>query len=117
MAPLVKIIRRKKHGRVTRQKQVYLAIDLGAESGRVMAGVWHGKTIRKQFEQQAIEKLNPQSYDLTRNRGRIQLNVRCPMSERIEGGIGPGATLTFTDLDNLPTAHEGVLKSPENPLD
>jgi len=78
---------------------------------------WHGKTIRKQFEQQAIEKLNPQSYDLTRNRGRIQLNVRCPMSERIEGGIGPGATLTFTDLDNLPTAHEGVLKSPENPLD
>ena len=78
---------------------------------------WHGKTIRKQFEQQAIEKLNPQSYDLTRNRGRIQLNVRCPMSERIEGGIGPGANLTFTDLDNLPTAHEGVLKSPENPLD
>ena len=77
---------------------------------------WQGKTIRKQFEQQAIEKLNPQSYDLTRNRGRIQLNVRCPMSERIEGGIGPGATLTFTDLDNLPTAHEGVLKSPENPL-
>ena len=78
---------------------------------------WHGKTIRKQFENQAIEKLNPQSYDLTRNRGRIQLNVRCPMSERIEGGIGPGATLTFSDLDNLPTAHEGVLKSPENPLD
>ena len=78
---------------------------------------WHGKTIRKQFEQQAIEKLNPQSYDLTRNRGRIQLNVRCPMSERIKGGIGPGATLTFSDLDNLPTAHEGVLKSPKNPLD
>ena len=78
---------------------------------------WHGKTIRKQFEQQAIDKLNPQSYDLTRNRGRIQLNVRCPMSERIAGGIGPGANLTFTDLDNLPTAHEGVLKSPENPLE
>lgn len=78
---------------------------------------WHGKTIRKQFEQQAIDKLNPQSYDLTRNRGRIQLNVRCPMSERIEGGIGPGANLTFTDLDNLPTAHQGVLKIPENPLE
>ena len=78
---------------------------------------WHGKTIRKQFEQQAIDKLNPQSYDLTRNRGRIQLNVRCPMSERIAGGIGPGTNLTFTDLDNLPTAHEGVLKSPENPLE
>ena len=25
---------------------VYLAIDLGAESGRVMAGIWNGKTIR-----------------------------------------------------------------------
>ena len=78
---------------------------------------WHGKTVRKQFELQAIDKLNPQSYDLTRNRGRIQLNVRCPMSERLEGGIRPGTNLTFTDLDNLPTAHEGVLKSPENPLD
>ena len=76
---------------------------------------WHGKTVRKQFELQAIDKLNPQSYDLTRNRGRIQLNVRCPMSERLEGGIRPGTNLTFTDLDNLPTAHEGVLKSPENP--
>jgi rhamnulokinase len=27
-------------------QQVYLGIDLGAESGRVMAGVWDGKTVR-----------------------------------------------------------------------
>src|SRR2546423_4307011 len=26
--------------------QVYLAVDLGAESGRVIAGLWNGKTIR-----------------------------------------------------------------------
>ncbi|HEV7927272.1 MAG TPA: rhamnulokinase family protein [Verrucomicrobiae bacterium] len=26
--------------------KVYLAIDLGAESGRVMAGIWNGKTLR-----------------------------------------------------------------------
>jgi rhamnulokinase len=26
--------------------QVYLAIDLGAESGRVMAGIWNGETLR-----------------------------------------------------------------------
>ena len=26
--------------------RVYLAIDLGAESGRVMAGLWNGKTLR-----------------------------------------------------------------------
>ena len=61
--------------------------------------------------------MNPQSYDLTRNRGRIQLNVRCSMAERIESEIAPGTNLTFADLDNLPTAHESVLKSPENPLE
>ena len=27
-------------------KKVYLAVDLGAESGRVIAGIWNGKTIR-----------------------------------------------------------------------
>ncbi|HWI59619.1 MAG TPA: rhamnulokinase [Bacillota bacterium] len=27
-------------------ERVYLAVDLGAESGRVMAGLWNGKTIR-----------------------------------------------------------------------
>src|SRR5215469_12749803 len=26
--------------------QTYLAIDLGAESGRVIAGLWNGKTLR-----------------------------------------------------------------------
>ena len=26
-------------------QQVYLGIDLGAESGRVMAGIWNGKTL------------------------------------------------------------------------
>ena len=78
---------------------------------------WHGKSVRRQFERQAIDKLNPQSYDLTRNRGRIQLNVRCSMAERIEGGVAPGTNLTFADLDNLPTAHKGVITSPENPLE
>jgi len=29
-------------------KQVYLAIDLGAESGRLMAGLWNGKTLEVQ---------------------------------------------------------------------
>jgi rhamnulokinase len=27
-------------------EKVYLAVDIGAESGRVMAGLWNGKTIR-----------------------------------------------------------------------
>ena len=45
------------------------------------------------------------------------LNVRCSMAERIESEIAPGTNLTFADLDNLPTAHESVLKSPQNPLE
>ena len=72
--------------------------------------------MRKNFELQAIEKLNPQSYDLIRSRGRILLNVRCSMSERIRTEIAPGANLTFSDLTNLPTAHKEILKQPENPL-
>src|SRR5512138_634590 len=27
-------------------QRVYLAVDLGAESGRVMAGIWNGKSLR-----------------------------------------------------------------------
>ncbi len=27
-------------------EQIYLGIDLGAESGRVMAGAWNGKVMR-----------------------------------------------------------------------
>jgi len=39
------------------------------------------------------------------------------MAERIEGNNAPGTNLTFTDLDNLPTAHESVITSPANPLE
>tara|TARA_B100000886_G_scaffold269467_1_gene193510 strand:- start:1408 stop:2565 length:1158 start_codon:yes stop_codon:yes gene_type:complete len=77
---------------------------------------WRGRKIRKNFEIQAIEKLNPQSYDLIRSRGRILLNVRCSMAERIETEIAPGINLTFADLAKLPTAHDEFLKQPENPL-
>ena len=38
------------------------------------------------------------------------------MAERIEGSTGHTSNLTFTDLDNLPTAHDEALKSPDNPL-
>jgi len=35
-----------RQGVLTMSKQVHLAVDLGAESGRVMAGVWNGKSLR-----------------------------------------------------------------------
>jgi hypothetical protein len=39
------------------------------------------------------------------------------MAERLSNEIAPGKNLTFKDLDNLPSAQEGVLKNPHNPLD
>jgi hypothetical protein len=77
---------------------------------------WRGKDIRSVFEKQAIDVLSPQSYDLTRSRGRIQLNVRCTMAERIESTIGPKKELNFKDLEAMPSAHESVLTQPSNPL-
>ena len=77
---------------------------------------WHGKAVRKMFEEQAIEKLNPHSYDLTRNRGRIQLNVRSTMKERLDTNLAPLSTVTFAQLDQMPSAHDGVVTRPENPL-
>ncbi len=78
---------------------------------------WHGKTVRQNFEEQAIEKLNPQSYDLTRHRGRIQLNVRCSMKERLARNAEPLPELTFGDLEAFPSAHDGVVSAPSNPLE
>jgi hypothetical protein len=39
------------------------------------------------------------------------------MAERLSSDVAPGKNLTFKDLDNLPSAHEGVLKNPQNPLE
>lgn len=77
---------------------------------------WRGKKVRKEFEQQAIDELNPHSYDLTRNLGRIQLNVRSTMAERSTIVENSSTSLTFSDLDNLPSAHEDIIRKPDNPL-
>ena len=77
---------------------------------------WNGKNVRKEFEQQVIDELNPHSYDLTRNRGRIQLNVRSTMAERSVIADTINENFSFTDLDNLPSAHEDIVRKPENPL-
>jgi len=77
---------------------------------------WNGKNVRKEFEQQVIDELNPHSYDLTRNRGRIQLNVRSTMAERSVIADNINENLSFKDLDNLPSAHEDIVRKPNNPL-
>jgi rhamnulokinase len=58
------------------KKQVYLAIDLGAESGRVMAGVWNGKRLRLQeihrFANGPVEIAGTLRWDVLRLWSEIQ---------------------------------------------
>jgi len=50
--------------------QVYLAIDLGAESGRIMAGLWDGKRIRVEdihrFPNEPVEIAGTLRWDVLR---------------------------------------------------
>src|SRR2546423_1916249 len=56
--------------------QVYLAIDLGAESGRIMAGLWDGKRIRLQelhrFSNGPVEIAGTLRWDVLRLWSEIQ---------------------------------------------
>lgn len=78
---------------------------------------WRGGTVRGTFEVQAIEELNPLSYDLTRTKGRIDFNVRMAMDERLMAfdKVNPHQ-LTFDDLQSLPSAGK-KRRAPKNPLD
>ena len=75
-----------------------------------------GSTVRERFEEQAIELIDPQSYDLTRSKGRIAFNIRMSMGERIEFNRRSPSNLSFADLENMPQANKGNLEPPKNPL-
>jgi hypothetical protein len=75
-----------------------------------------GSTVRERFEEQAIELIDPQSYDLTRSKGRIAFNIRMSMGERIEFNRRSPSNLSFADLENMPHANKGNLEPPKNPL-
>jgi rhamnulokinase len=57
-------------------QRVYLAIDLGAESGRVMAGLWNGKTIRLEevhrFPNSPVHVVDSLRWDVMRLWAEIQ---------------------------------------------
>ena len=57
--------------------------------------MFRGDKVRGQFEEQAIEYIDPQSYDLTRSRGEIQFNIRMSMQERIEANKRSPRNLTL----------------------
>ena len=56
--------------------RVYLAADLGAESGRVIAGIWNGKTIRLEelhrFPNGPVMLADSLRWDVMRLWGEIQ---------------------------------------------
>ena len=78
--------------------------------------MFRGDKVRGQFEEQAIEYIDPQSYDLTRSRGKIQFNIRMSMQERIEINKRSPRNMTFADLESLPSVAEKGISAPENPL-
>jgi uncharacterized coiled-coil protein SlyX len=72
--------------------------------------------VRKEFQEQVIETLNPLSYDLTRSKGRIDFNVRMGMEERLNIIEETNAQqMSFEDLQNLPSGTSKG-KAPSNPL-
>ena len=75
-----------------------------------------GTNVRERFEEQAIELIDPQSYDLTRSKGRIAFNIRMSMGERIEFNRRSPSNLSFADLEKMPQANKGNLEPPKNPL-
>ena len=75
-----------------------------------------GTNVRERFEEQAIELIDPQSYDLTRSKGRIAFNIRMSMGERIEFNRRAPSNLSFADLEKMPQANKGNLEPPKNPL-
>jgi hypothetical protein len=79
--------------------------------------LWRGKRVRSIFEIQVIEGLGPLSYDLTRNKGRIDFRVRMTMEERIETiSKLPMNQMSFESLQNLPKSDSSDI-IPKNPIE
>jgi hypothetical protein len=79
--------------------------------------LWRGNSVRTNFESQIIEGLAPLSYDLTRNKGRIDFRVRMSMKERIETiSKLPNNQMSFEALQNLPKSHTSDV-IPVNPIE
>ena len=78
--------------------------------------LWRGDNVRSIFEKQIIEGLAPLSYDLTRNKGRIDFRVRMTMEERIETiSKLPSNQMSFEALQNLPKSNTSDV-IPNNPI-
>ena len=90
--------------------RVYLAIDLGAESGRVMAGLWNGKTIRLEeihrFPNGPVYLGDSLRWDVVRLWAEIQNGLACAASKYGKAIVSVGADTWGVDYVLLDRRNE-----------
>jgi rhamnulokinase len=95
--------------------RVYLAIDLGAESGRVIAGLWNGKTIRLEeihrFPNGPVDLGDSLRWDAVRLWAEIQNGLACAAKEYGKAIVSVGADTWGVDYVLL-NRHDEMLGQP-----
>ncbi|MGO8926051.1 MAG: rhamnulokinase [Limisphaerales bacterium] len=95
--------------------RIYLAIDLGAESGRVMAGLWNGKTIRLEevhrFPNGPVYLGDSLRWDVVRLWAEIQSGLAVAAKKYGKAIVSVGADTWGVDYVLL-TRHDEMLGQP-----
>jgi rhamnulokinase len=90
--------------------RVYLAIDLGAESGRVMAGLWNGRTIRldevHRFPNGPVHLGDSLRWDVLRLWAEIQNGLACAAKKYGKAIVSVGADTWGVDYVLLDRRNE-----------
>jgi rhamnulokinase len=90
--------------------RVYLAIDLGAESGRVMAGLWNGRTIRLEevhrFPNGPVHLGDSLRWDVLRLWAEIQNGLACAAKKYGKAIVSVGADTWGVDYVLLDRRNE-----------
>ena len=76
-------------------KAVYLAIDLGAESGRVIAGIWNGKKLRLEeihrFPNRPVQLADTLRWDVLRIWSEVQVGLTVAANKHGKSIVSVGA--------------------------
>jgi rhamnulokinase len=95
--------------------RIYLAVDLGAESGRVMAGSWNGRTLRIQevhrFANGPVQIADSIRWDVLRLWAEIQSGLRRAAEQYGGSIVSVGVDSWGVDYVLL-SAHEEILGQP-----
>src|SRR5512137_1743322 len=90
--------------------RVYLAIDLGAESGRVIAGLWNGKTIRLEeihrFANGPVNLGDSLRWDVVRLWAEVQNGLACAAKKYGKAIVSVGADTWGVDYVLLDRRNE-----------